>query len=661
MPMLDIKPEHRVRLSDKFLANFKDKQPEWGPLGLVTYKRTYARKVDGRTEEWWQTVQRVVEGTYTVQKWHCNRLNVPWSDRKAQHSAQEMYTLIFDMKFLPPGRGLWMMGTDYIEKHGGAALNNCAFVSTEKIEEDLAEPFIFLMEMSMLGVGVGGDTKGAGKIVPRVPVKSGTYQIPDSREGWVEAVRRVLAAHDPNSEETLPEFDFSLVRPAGEPIKGFGGTSAGPDPLRACLRQIREILSGLAALEVAIRSSTIVDIFNIIGKCVVSGNVRRSAEVLLGEASDQSFIELKDPDKYQKELDDWRWASNNSIFAKVGMSYEGLADRTAKNGEPGYLWMDTVRGYGRLKDPRNNKDRRAAGSNPCLEQTLESYELCCLVETFPSRHETYEEYERTLKFAYLYAKTVTLIPTHNKKTNRVMMRNRRIGCSQSGIVESFKRHGRRTHLDWCDRGYNYIQELDEQYSEWLAIPRSIKTTSVKPSGTVSLLPGVTPGIHYEHSEYYYRTMRIANQSTLLKPLLEAGYRVEPAITEPNTQVVYFPVKAKHFDKGKSDVTMWEQLENAAAMQYYWADNQVSITVTFKPEEARDIQSALELYETRLKSVSFLPELDHGYKQAPYIAIGKAEYDTAAARLSQLALLDDTHEVVDAFCDSDKCTLPNEKG
>lgn len=652
--ILDIKSEQRFKLSPTFLAAYKDKQPDFGPLGLITFKRTYARSLGDKSEQFWQMCQRVVEGVYTIQKWHCQRLNLPWSDRKAQHSAQEMYRLIFDMKFLPPGRGLWMMGTPYIEEHGGAALNNCAFVSTEKIDEDFAEPFTFLMEMSMLGVGVGGDTKGAGKFTPVAPGKPMTYLVPDSREGWVEAVRLTLASYVTGDGWA---FNFSQIRPAGEPIKGFGGTAAGPGPLKDCIDRIHKILGPRALAQSAITSADIVDLFNVIGVCVVSGNVRRSAEVMLGEANDALFSELKDPVKYAKELDSHRWASNNSIFATVGQDYNQHALSTAKNGEPGYLWMDTVRGFGRLKDPRNNKDRRAAGSNPCLEQTLESFELCCLVETFPSRHASYDEYERTLKFAYLYAKTVTLIPTHNKKTNKVMMRNRRIGCSQSGIVESFKRHGRRQHLDWCDKGYDYIQSLDEQYSEWLAIPRSIKTTSVKPSGTVSLLPGVTPGIHYEHSEYYYRTIRIAKISHLIEPLRAAGYLIEDDHYDKSSYVVYFPVKAKYFDKGKNDVTMWEQLENAAAMQHYWADNQVSVTVTFNKSEARDIQSALELYESRLKSVSFLPVDDHGYVQAPYITIDQVEYEKAIAGLKPLQLDGDMHEVVDAYCDGGKCELP----
>jgi len=162
-------------LAEGFLAPYKGRQPNWGPLGYVTYKRTYARVVTGeggRTEEYWETLRRVAEGCYTIQLNHCRSLKLPWNMDKAQRSAQEMFRLMWDFKFLPPGRGLWMMGTDYIWERGSAALNNCAFVSTDEIEVSFSEPFCFLMDMSMLGVGVAFDTTGAGKVVVHAPEQS---------------------------------------------------------------------------------------------------------------------------------------------------------------------------------------------------------------------------------------------------------------------------------------------------------------------------------------------------------------------------------------------------------------------------------------------------------------------------------------------------------
>jgi hypothetical protein len=304
----------------------------------------------------------------------------------------------------------------------------------------------------------------------------------------------------------------------------------------------------------------------------------------------------------------------------------------------------------------NWDDELALGTNPCAEQTLEHKELCCLVETFPSKHKDYLDYQRTLKFAYLYAKTVTTIPTHDFSVNAVMLKNRRIGCSQSGITEAVAKFGLNEYLDlFCELGYHVIEHYDTIYSDWLCIPGSIKLTSVKPSGTVSKLPGVSEGIHFPISEYYWQVIRFADDSPYLAPLRAAGYNMWTILHEPNTTAVYFPCKVEHFWKARSEVSMWEQLELAAKLQSVWADNQVSVTVTFKESEAHDIASALEHYSTRLKSVSMLPLDTHGYDHAPQQPMTEDEYIYAISRLQPLELTGG-NEALDKFCDGGICTV-----
>lgn len=671
-------------LSASFVESYAGSQPKWGPLGYITYKRTYARPLaNGASEEFWQTCQRVVEGVYNIQKIHCRRLGLPWDDRKAQKSAQEMFRRMWAFKFTPPGRGLWMMGTEQVYRTGSAALNNCAFVSTKDISMDFSAPFVFLMDMSMLGVGVGGDCKGAGSVRLVEPtVTDVPHVVEDSREGWVSLVKTVLDAYV--GKCALPsEIDYSQVRPFGEPIKGFGGVASGPKPLIDLVGRLKKVLSTPGQL---ITTSQIVDIFNVIGVCVVAGNVRRTAEIMFGAPDDAEFAALKDPsamnDLYARrgalsEAEDaeaiaaidaeianhplrtHRWASNNSIFAEVGMDYRAVSEKIKANGEPGLVWLNTMRERGRMIDPPDGKDYRAMGSNPCAEQTLESFELCCLVETFPAHHESLADYLETLKYAYLYAKTVTLVPTHDERTNRVMNRNRRIGCSQSGIIQAMNKFGRRVYLNWCNTGYGKIMDLDKTYSEWLGVPRSIKMTSVKPSGTVSLLCGATPGIHYPHSEFYIRRIRISSASPLVEVCRRAGYPVEQDVYDQSgkTQVVSFPVKEEHYGKSKDDVTIWEQVANAADLQHYWADNQVSVTVTFRKDEADQIPTVLEVFENRLKSISFLPISEHGYAQAPYESIDEATYTALVSQIKPMLLNDGGHEADDKFCDGDSCTIP----
>lgn len=654
--LLDVK--ERFKLADSFIDQFRGQQPKWGPLGYVTFKRTYARVVpgeNGRTEEYWETVRRVVEGCYTTQVNHCRNLKLPWNPQKAQRSAQEMFRLMWEFKFLPPGRGLWMMGTDYVWERGSAALNNCAFVSTEDIGFSFSEPFSFLMDMSMLGVGVAFDTKGAGKVEIEEPkIAATTHVVEDSKEGWCDLVRVVLDAYVGQARRPA-HIDYSQIRPVGAPIRTFGGIAPGPGPLIECIKNIDKVLKPRIGEKIS--SADITDLMNVLGKCVVSGGVRRTAELALGSPYDEDYLKLKDPDVSGDKLMAWRWASNNSISAELGMDYRRVGEQTAKNGEPGYFWLENARAYGRFKDGENWIDAKVAGTNPCGEQSLESYEICNLVETFPSLHESFEEYKRTLKYAYLYAKTVTLVPTHYERTNAIMLRNRRIGLSQSGIVESFEKHGRREHFRWCDEGYKYICNLDKIYSQWLCIPESIKKTSVKPSGTVSLMPGVTPGIHYPHSRFYMRTIRLDKTSPLVEPIRRAGHIVEESVYGDNTYVAYFPVEQHNFERSKTHVSIWEQMENVAQMQYYWADNQVSATVTFTPEEAADIPKVLELYETRLKGISFLPLVDHQYAQAPYQEITEEQYRDAVTGLKPLDFSNlNTDEALDLFCDGDKCMI-----
>lgn len=654
------------KLSEQFLEKYKTKKPDWGPLGEVTFLRTYSRKIiengQERNEVWWETVQRVVEGTFNVQKDYVQNLRLPWSNSVSQKSAQTMYDKIFNFKFLPPGRGLWMMGTDFVKKHGGAALNNCGFISTEDIAVRGSFAFTWTMDALMLGVGIGFDTKGVGKLTIQEPKANGTFVVPDSREGWVEATGILIDAFFHG--KPLSIFDYSEIRPAGEPIRGFGGVASGPQPLIDMHKSIDDLLRKRVGQK--IKSTDIVDIMNMIGACVVAGNVRRSAEISIGEENDMDFQTMKDYNLHPEEVKSHRWASNNSLFATVGETdYRKIAESIKLNGEPGLVWLDNLREFGRIKDGRDYKDMNAAGTNPCSEQTLESAELCCLVETFPSRHETKDEYRETLKYAYLYAKTVTLLPTEWEETNAVLMKNRRIGTSQSGIIDAFVKHGRRTMLNWSDDMYDYLKKLDEKYSNWLCIPRSIKITSIKPSGTTSLLPGVSPGIHYPHSEYYIRRIRIASNSPLVPVLITAGYSWEYIAygqseeEKKGTMVFEFPIHEENFSKRKEDVSIWEQMKNLSDYQMYWADNNVSITVTFKKEEADQISEVLEAYEDVLKSVSFLPISEHGYVQAPYEEISKEGFEEISSKIKLpdfSSMLTATTVSGSKYCDGDSCEI-----
>ncbi|KAJ1942916.1 hypothetical protein FBU59_003060, partial [Linderina macrospora] len=658
-------------LDQDFVSSYRTIAPPFGfnGLGEIVYRRTYSRlKSDGVSrEKWFETIERVVNGTFRLQQQWMIQNNLPFDTAKAQKQAQTMYDKIFYMKFLPPGRGLWAMGSPLTEERRlFAALNNCAFVSTRRMWEDAsssaARPFAFLMDAAMLGVGVGFDTKGAtvarerGILVGNPETRpQSTFVIPDSREGWVESVGLLIASYlDPHSVDNFA-FDYSQIRPAGLPIKGFGGVTSGPDPLRELHEAIRQTLTRNSGTPLSV--SSIVDLMNLIGKCVVSGNVRRTAEIAFGDPDDAEYIDLKNYEVNPHRAA-YGWTSNNSVFATVGMDYSEICKRVQLNGEPGFQWMDNARKYARMGE-ETTRDARIEGANPCNEQCLESYELCCLVETFPDNHENLDEYLETLESAFLYAKTVTLAPTHWTETNRVMLRNRRVGASISGVAQFVTRRGIDQLRVWLDAAYARIQKIDRAVSEHFCVPTSVKTTSVKPSGTVSLLAGATPGMHYPESRFCIRRVRISKLSDLLPALESAGYYMEDDVVDNSSMVVEIPIDHGEGIRGLEQVSMWEQLALAAFLQKHWSDNQVSSTITFDPErEGPMLKHALDYYQYQLKGISFLPRLDYGaFPQMPYEAIDENKYNEMIKGIKSvgLHLVEDTDQnepEAERYCNND---------
>lgn len=655
------------QLPTDFVESYAAIEPKWGyksgpnSLGELTYFRTYSRlKPDGSNEQWYETVERVVNGAYSLQKEHCEHYHLPWSEAKATRSAMEMYDRIFTFKFTPPGRGLWMQGSDYLfERRNSACLFNCAFVSTEDLHtSDPSKPFRFLMDMSMLGVGVGFDTEGVGAPIFEPTEGGAQWVVADSREGWVEATGVLIDAYL-RQDTPLYEFDYSEVRPAGAPIEGFGGVAEGPEPLILLHERIREQFEGRGGGYVCSRD--IVDIMNYIGCCVVAGNVRRSAEIALGDYGDEQFINLKNYE-LNPERAAYGWASNNTVVVHDGdeVDYEDLVDRIVDNGEPGIFYIDAARNYGRTADVPDYKDPDVKGINPCAEIALESYELCNLVEVFPNHHDSYEDFQRTLKFAYLYSKSVTLMPTNWVETNAAMLRNRRIGTSLSGIVQYLENHGEARLKQWMNAGYDYIQDLDELYSRWLCVRNSIKTTTVKPSGTVSIVAGSTPGVHYPVADYMIRRIRISKRHPMVPKLIEAGYHVEPAVGSADTTVVVeVPIKGEGLPTER-DVSVRAKADVATLLAQHWADNAVSVTVTFMPDEKQDLVRVLKENEGKWKTVSFLPltEDEAPYPQMPVERITKEEYERRIDGIDRIDLHDFYGSVAEGerYCTTDHCEI-----
>ncbi len=638
-------------LSDDFLAPYKTKTPPWGPLGWVTYKRTYARWLsnEGRTEQWWETIRRVVEGNLSI---------VPNDPTATKDEAEALYDAFFNMYVLPPGRGLWMMGTDVAKRSGESLFNcwACNVVPQAYLEGGPVKPstsFVFMADMSMLGGGVGFNIskESVAKFEPvskkvsiyitcdpkhanvreldaeTIPTDKSSFvyvRVADTRRGWTDAIRYTIdAAWKQDDYDPVIVFDVSDVRKAGARIKGFGGTAAGPGPLVKCLRSLNEILN--ARVGQNLRPIDALDMMNVIGKCVVSGNVRRSAQIAVGDIDDRDFREAK---LDEEALMDRRWASNNSVLISDDSDLSEVVKTLAQNGEPGLVNLERGRNYGRYVDGFNPEaDPHVSGVNPCSEIFLENMEPCNLVELFPSR--ILESGGNASEFAALalrYAKRVTFSKMSWDQSAKVIARNRRVGVSISGW-DDFKLMYSGDSNAYLDALYLSVRAADAAFSDQLGCSMSIKTTTNKPSGSISNLPGVSHGRHRRYSKWYVRRIRMASTDPLVEVLTDAGFPIESDLYVPNTEVVSFPVESPTahlpgFVSAGED-TIEAQFEDQWDLQTWWADNSVSSTITFHPHEVDKIEGLLKQYP--FKSTSLLPYSGHGYEQAPFEPISEERY------------------------------------
>lgn len=665
--------DQRFHLKTSFKQELAERPINWGfgQYSEAIYFRTYSRlKPDGSQERWHDTVIRVVEGEFSILKWRMKQNGLLFDDTHWNYYAEETARYMFDFKLLPPGRGLWAM-TDHTFEIGNAALNNCGFVDVRNLSQDAG----WLMDHLMLGVGVGFRTDNWwGWTLTKPTVDVGEWKafvVPDSREGWVESVIFLIQQYEkPNG--MIPTFDYSLVRPLGAPIRGFGGTASGPEPLMELHRLLTQRLD--AYVDGFVSSSELVtDVMNLIGRCVVAGNVRRSAEIALGKVSDDTFLNLKNSERFPERNDwttGWGHLSNNSVVLEQDEEFENLpriVEGIIRNGEPGFINLQAIQKWGRLGKP---KDDAALGANPCGEIPLESYELCNLCEVFPTRCTTTGDFHQALELATLYATIVSLLPSHDSRTNAVVTRNHRIGVSLSGLADWKDQIGIPALTRKLRDGYRVVEDTNSRLARIVGVPPSIRLSTVKPSGTISQLAGVSSGMHHSWDRWFIRRVRIGATSPILDILTASGVPYEPDVKDPTGTLVFeFPLEvAGGITRPQAEVSVWEQLAFVAQLQRDWADNMVSNTITFGPDEEDQIIHALGMFAPVIKSTSVLPDLDAyakangappAYQQAPYEKITREEYRRRRRGVSSIDWTEfgGSDGEDSRYCTDDACELP----
>jgi ribonucleoside-triphosphate reductase (thioredoxin) len=735
-----------VKLSESFLEQYRNKQPKWGfgGLGYIVYLRTYSRKkADGTLERWDETVQRISEGNFRIEAKRLAEIG-KLTEEKVGDLITEMerfYHLVFNLVMTPPGRGLWMSGTEYAERVGDAE-NNCwgvsmrpqPYFSGEQPKVSFAPVFTFDQAMKGGGVGVNVQRKYVEQI-PKVKnalevtfvcdtfhadydselealdVEDELYveapsriwhRVSDSREGWAEALGEVIDAHFNGTSELV--IDISDIRPRGSAIVGFGGTASGPAPLVTMLTKVNEILN--RRVDDYVTPTEWGDIIQLIGTCVVAGNVRRTALILIGDQGDKEYVESKNYSLPQNlEASQWRWASNNSVDIGIETGREtlqNLAINIYYNGEPGYVNTELSRNFGRIIDGfQKDIDGEVEVFNPCGEITLPNASPCNLFEiNLPRVHDLIAKgveadtlYEEVAYLASRYAYRITFRPYEWEATRDVVYRHRRLGIGITGITDwVLMKFGDKAILGFDDDGnaiyneqvthdldrlYAFVKESNLAQAAELQANPSIKVTTVKPSGTVSLLMGVSPGQHYHWAPYMIRRVRMAANAPLIPILQECGYHIEPAIVgfnadgsnnyDHNTLVVAFPVKAPTADHAKfqsaGEVPLREQAALQALLATYWSDNAVSATLTFKKAQPKpvyfadgsllldkfgqpelkidkreenavieEITDILDRYKGVIKSTSLLPHATDVYPQMPYEEISEDKYESMVAKI-----------------------------
>ena len=616
---------------------------EWSNLAKVVYRRTYSRKDEGNLENWDQTIERVIAGNVKGK-------NVPESEVK------ELLRLAKERKAGPAGRGYWFSGAPSHSKIGGAALNNCWFLTAEEWHS-----FVIAQDLLMLGGGVGlsVEHRFTSKL-PKVKkdviiVHKGTndadYIVPDSREGWCELTYRCLESYF----VTGKSFSYSTVclRGSGEPIVGFGGVSSGPIPLIDFVKNISSILTNRSGR--SIRPIDAADILTAIGQMVVSGNVRRSAIIILGDCWDKEYLKAKRWDLGQ--IPSHRSKANYSVVCDDVEDLHPLFWKTYEQGEPfGIVNRTNIQRYGRMGEL---KPDAAIGVNPCAEATLEHGEPCNLTETALCNIEDERELLSVVRYMQRYAKRVTLEKYHHKVSDEVIKRNRRTGNGITGCLASplFV-------PEILDRAYNAIQDEDEKYSKELGVPRSKRTTVVKPSGTISKVMDCMgyEGIHAAFSRYMVQRVRFASNDPLLPKLKAAGHYMEPqndfGVVDPGTMVVDFYQQAPEgFPVADEDWTTWKQLDILKMAQKHWADQSVSVTVYYKREDIPQLKIWVSENLQYLKSISFLCNNDHGFKQAPKEAITRERYEKLSSKIKPIEF-DDIGEgdMIQEECEGGACPV-----
>lgn len=675
-------------LSKSFLSRYKHKNPPMTQLGDLVYYRTYSRYLpdEKRREYWWETVARAVD-------YNCSLTPT------TREEAEQLFDNVFNLRQFLSGRTFWVGGTDVAYKYPMANYN-CSFQVINEIES-FKDIFYLLMIGSGAGVRI---LKDDVKQIPRIrtdiqvfhleyaPVKkehrvdstsmdfsndSVEITVGDSKEGWVQALDfylKIISSNEYKNIDTII-FNYNHVRAQGEKLKTFGGTASGHGALLKMFKKIEQVLSKYQSPH-KLKPIDCLDIANAIGEGVVVGGVRRTSEIALVDTDDEECITAKE-NLYSIQDGKWipnedllhRQMSNNSIFYKKKPSRERLKWQIEKmrySGEPGFA----------NEEAAAKRRINFFGLNPCAEILLNNKGLCNLttVNVFAFVVNGKLRIQDLLAAQRLSARAsyrMTNVELELPKWDKVQREERLTGCSLTGWQDMVNATG--LTLEEQGRILDMLREVAHEEVEKIANQigenKSLLVTTVKPEGTLSQLPTVSSGVHYSHSPYYVRRVRINAHDPIVKVCEELNYRILPEVgqSEENctTKVIEFPVKAPD-GLTKYDIGAIQQLENYKLFMTHYVDHNASITVHVRENEWDAVEQWVWDNWDDIVAVSFLPLEDSFYQLMPYEAIEKEEYEIRLAeiqgkyitpeRIAKYETFDETIEIGNEACDTGACPV-----
>ena len=592
------------------------------PLQEYVHKSRYARWIEneGRRESWEETVDRYVN--YFREKF-------------PHYPTDEIRQAIQSLKVMPSMRAMMTAGKA-LERDPMAGFN-CTFTAIDDVRA-----FDEILYILMCGSGVGFSVER--QFIANLPTVAETFVntditivVKDSKAGWANAFRELLALL---YSGTVPKWDVSQVRPAGAPLKTFGGRASGPKPLVDLFKFAIATFKGAAG-----RKLTSVECHDLVCKIadiVVVGGVRRSALISLSNLSDDRMRHAKNG-QWWVENPQRALANNSAAYTERPdmelFMKEWLSLVESKSGERG-IFNRAAATKKAIESGRRDASK-IVGVNPCAEITLRSAGVCNLSEVVIRHEDSLSDLLEKVRLATIIGTYQSML-TNFRYVRNIWKKNqeeeRLLGVSLTGIMDHpVLSQTSEEAVRWLKAMKETAIETNKVWADQLGIAPSAAITTVKPSGTVSQLVDSASGIHPRYAEYYIRTVRADKKDPLAKLMREQGFPVEDCVSKPDsTDIFSFPVRCPGHAVMRNDRTALEQLEHYLMFQTHWSEHNVSITVYVKDHEWMGVGDWVYRHFDRLAGVSFLPHSDHSYKQAPYQECMEEEY---LSLLAQMPLFD----------------------